>query len=356
MSEKIYLVGEVSEFSYEGSLEHIRNELTRHAAENEIEIYIHSPGGDVYEGVAIYNELKKSGKKIKTYGQGLVGSIATLIFLAADKGNRYMMPLTEFFIHNPWAFTVGDADELEKQSKDLKQIEDSIAQLYFKETGGILSIEEIKQLMKEQSFISADDAFKYGFASELINSQMLVESSIMMNANKISKSQLDIKMKNLKTTVANMLGIKNALAITTNEDGSYNIDGTIEVGEAVTVDEDPAPDGEHTFDGVTFRTEAGIITEIVEGEEEEETSEPLTAEDVQAMIDKSISSVSAQLTKMSEALMLVSKSVVGLRDEAPKHKPVQKDNRFSAEKSEDDKLNPSKLAEIRAKAKANKNK
>ena len=353
MAGKIYIVGEVSEWSYEASLQHIRNELSRHANETEIEIYIHSPGGDVYEGVAIYNELKNSGKKIKTYGQGRVGSLATLIFLAADKGNRYMMPLTEFFIHNPWAFTVGDADELEKQSKDLKQIEDSIAKLYFNETGGVLTIDEIKQLMKEQSFISANDAVKYGFASELINSQMLVESSIMMNANKISKSQLDTKMKNLKTTVAKMLGIKNALAITTNEDGSYELDGTIEVGEAVTVDGEPAPDGEHTFDGVTFRTEGGIITEIVEGEEEE-TSETLTAEDVQAMIDKSIGAISAQLTEMSEAMLLVGESVKNLRDAAPKHKPVQKDNRFSAPKADEDKLNPSKLAEIRAKAKANK--
>lgn len=353
MAGKIYIVGEVMEWSWEASLQHVRNELARHSSESEIEVYIHSPGGDVYEGVAMYNELKNSGKKIKTYGQGLVGSIATLLLLVADKENRHMMPLTEFFIHNPWGFTIGDAKEHEQQAKGLRQIEDSIAQLYFKETGGVLSLDEIKELMDKQTFISAEDAVKYGFASEITQTTELVQNSLMMMSakNQVNKLEIKNRMANLKTMLAGMLGGKKALTITTAEDGTVTVEGVIEVGEVVTVDGEPAPDGEHTFEGVTFITEGGVITEIVEAEESEEV---LTADAVQAMIDAAISAQNKKLDEMQDGILEIGKAFASLRNSAPNHKPVQKTNKFSSEVEDDKKVSPEKLAEIRAKIKNNK--
>ncbi|MGN0194404.1 MAG: head maturation protease, ClpP-related [Pseudoramibacter sp.] len=130
-------------------------------AEN-IDIHINSFGGDVSEGLAIYNTLINSGKHIRTFCDGFACSVASLIFMAGDE--RVMNELSLLMIHNPWTQTTGNADDMKKQAEVLEQISGILMAAYEK-TG--LSSDEIKSMMDAETWLDANDAKEKGFATEI---------------------------------------------------------------------------------------------------------------------------------------------------------------------------------------------
>ena len=133
----------------------------RKVAAPEVNVEINSPGGDVFAGLAIYNGLRNSGKKVNVKVLGIAASAASLVAMAGD---TIEMPENTFMmIHNPWTFAAGDADDLREQADLLDKIGDSLTSTYTRRTGK--SAEEIQTLLAAETWFTAQEAVDAGFAT-----------------------------------------------------------------------------------------------------------------------------------------------------------------------------------------------
>lgn len=130
---------------------------------NQIDVYINSYGGEVAEGLAIYNALRRHKAKVTTYCDGFACSIASVIFMAGDE--RIMNESSLLMIHNAWTMAIGNSAELRKQADDLEKITQASVEAYKGHSS--LSEEEIKALMNAESWILPEEALTYGFATSV---------------------------------------------------------------------------------------------------------------------------------------------------------------------------------------------
>lgn len=132
-----------------------------------INVYINSYGGEVAEGLAIYNALKRHKAKVTTYADGFACSIASVIFAAGDE--RVMSNTSLLMIHNAWSGVVGNSKDLRKQADDLDKINQASINAYM----NIVNIkeEELKELMDNESWLNADEALEKGFATKIIETE-----------------------------------------------------------------------------------------------------------------------------------------------------------------------------------------
>lgn len=146
---------------------------------DEIDVYINSYGGEVAEGLAIYNALRRHKAKVTTHCEGFACSIASVIFMAGDE--RIMNESSLLMIHNAWTFADGNAEQLRKQADDLDKITAASVTAY--KAHSTLSEEEIKALMDAESWILPEEALEYGFATS-------IEKSKTKNASQNAKKGL----------------------------------------------------------------------------------------------------------------------------------------------------------------------
>lgn len=130
---------------------------------DEIHVFINSYGGEVAEGLAIYNALRRHKAKITTYCDGFACSIASVIFMAGDE--RVMNEASLLMIHNAWTWASGNAEELRKQADDLEKITQASVEAY--KAHSSLSEDEIKELMNAETWILPSEALEYGFATKV---------------------------------------------------------------------------------------------------------------------------------------------------------------------------------------------
>jgi ATP-dependent Clp protease, protease subunit len=146
----------------------VKNLLEDIKDKNELNIYINSGGGSVFAGLAIYNMLKRSKAHKTVYVDGVAASIASVIALAGDKvvipSNAFMM------IHSPWTVSMGNAKDLRKMADDLDAIESGIMKVYEENLAEGVDIEEIKEMVKAETWLDGEEAAKY-FNIELANSK-----------------------------------------------------------------------------------------------------------------------------------------------------------------------------------------
>ena len=126
-------------------------------------VHINSYGGDVKEGLAIYNTIKNSGLNVTTICDGFACSIASVIFMAGE--NRIMNDASLLMIHNPWTIAIGNAEEMRKQADDLDIIAQASVEAY--KASSCLLDDEIHQLMDKETWILPEQAVEYGFATEI---------------------------------------------------------------------------------------------------------------------------------------------------------------------------------------------
>ncbi len=129
----------------------------------KINVYINSPGGEVFEGMAIYSFLKNHSAEVNVYIYGLAASIATIIALAGSK--TYIDDTAFFMIHDPWCYTEGNADSLIKEVELLRSLENTISDVYSGKTGK--TKEEILDLMHQETWFNAEEAIEAGFVDDL---------------------------------------------------------------------------------------------------------------------------------------------------------------------------------------------
>lgn len=149
----------------------IEEELNK-ANNKPLNIYINSNGGEVFEGFAIYNILKRySGYKTVVI-DGLAASIASVIAMAGDKVQ--MNTASMMMIHNASGACWGNAEDMKKVVQALEQINEVIRDVYKGRTN--LNDERLSELMDNETFMTAKECVDYGFADELIEAEMSEET------------------------------------------------------------------------------------------------------------------------------------------------------------------------------------
>lgn len=179
----VNIYGDITSWAYEDMGEFSAVTLSKRLAElgevSKINVYINSYGGEVAEGLAIYNALKRHKAKVTTYCDGFAASIASVIFMAGDE--RVMNDSSLLMIHNAWSLAIGNAEELRKQADDLDTITKASVVAY--KAHSTLSEEEIKDLMDKETWILPDEALEYGFATR-------IEKTENKSANQSAKMRL----------------------------------------------------------------------------------------------------------------------------------------------------------------------
>ena len=139
-----------------------RDELKEHPG--DVTVRVNSPGGDVSAGISIYNMLNEHEGNVTIKVDGLAASIASLIAMAGDK--IVMLPGSMMMVHNPWTFAAGNADDMAQVVEMLEKTGESMIPIYSARTGQ--SEEKIKELLKAETWLTAQDAVDLGFADEAI--------------------------------------------------------------------------------------------------------------------------------------------------------------------------------------------
>lgn len=153
--------------------ESIKNFLDEHK-NKDLNIYINSGGGSVFAGLAIYNMLKRHEGQKTVYIDGLAASISSVIALAGDK---VVIPNTaSFMIHKPWGWTSGNSNDFRKMANDLDSIEKCILNVYEENIKDGVSIDTIKQMVDEETWLTGEEACNY-FNVELEEEKNIVACS-----------------------------------------------------------------------------------------------------------------------------------------------------------------------------------
>ncbi|MCU7674946.1 Clp protease ClpP [Bacillus thuringiensis] len=139
-----------------------------------INLHVNSPGGSVFEGIAIYNMLKRHKAKVNVYVDALAASIASVIAMAGD--TIYMPKNSMLMIHNPWTWTEGNATELRKAADDLDRIGNSSKQTYLQKAGEKLTDEKLQEMLNAETWLSADEAYEYGLCDVVEEANQMAAS------------------------------------------------------------------------------------------------------------------------------------------------------------------------------------
>nr|WP_195365912.1 head maturation protease, ClpP-related [[Eubacterium] tenue] len=127
--------------------------------DKNLNIYINSPGGNVFAGIAIYNMLKRHKGYKTVYVDGVAASIASVIAMIGD---RIICPSNAYFmIHKPLLLTCGNANHLRERAETLDKLEEGILNIYQTKLQEGISIDTIKQLVNEETWLTGEDAVKY---------------------------------------------------------------------------------------------------------------------------------------------------------------------------------------------------
>jgi ATP-dependent Clp protease protease subunit len=245
--------------------------LDQHKESSNLTVKINSRGGDVQEGWAIYDLLVNSGKKIKTIGEGKIYSIATIIFLAGTE--REMMKNADGLIHNPFIppYTLADSyesEDLKKLAEGLEQEEEKILNFYAEKTG--TAKEKLKEYMKEDTKLSAEDMLSLGFATKIIEP---VKAYAYIKPNKFNMDEKTVKTFGEKLD-AIIAKISNFSRLATKDQTLTDKDGKElklekETG-APAVGDKASPDGTYTLaSGQTITVTAGSVSAVKDPEKSE---------------------------------------------------------------------------------------
>ena len=132
----------------------------------DIQLYINSPGGSVYDGLAIYDTMKYIKPDVQTIGIGLQASMGAFLLSSGTKGKRYLLPNARVMIHQPSSGTQGKVTDQEISLREALQLKENLAKMMAKNTGQ--KLDKVKADMERDYWMSADEAVKYGVADEVL--------------------------------------------------------------------------------------------------------------------------------------------------------------------------------------------
>ena len=137
-------------------------------AKKDIYFYINSPGGSVYDALAIYDTMQYVTNDVQTVGIGMQASAAAFLLSSGAKGKRFVLPTSTVMIHQPSSGTQGKATDMEISLKELLRVKEQLNQIMAKNTGQ--KIERIREDMERDKWLTATEAKKYGIVDDVITS------------------------------------------------------------------------------------------------------------------------------------------------------------------------------------------
>ena len=132
----------------------------------DISLYINSPGGIVYDGMAIYDTMNFIKPDVATYGIGLQASMGAFLLSSGAKGKRFCLPHAKVMIHQPSSGTHGKVTDMEIDMKETLEVKEMLAKIMAKNTGQKLA--KVKSDMERDYWMTPDEAVKYGLIDKVL--------------------------------------------------------------------------------------------------------------------------------------------------------------------------------------------
>ena len=132
----------------------------------DISLYINSPGGSIYDGMAIYDTMNFIKPDVATYGIGLQASMGAFLLSSGAKGKRFCLPHAKVMIHQPSSGTHGKVTDMEIDMKETLEVKEMLAKIMAKNTGQKLA--KVKSDMERDYWMTPDDAVKYGLIDKVL--------------------------------------------------------------------------------------------------------------------------------------------------------------------------------------------
>ena len=137
--------------------------------DEDIKLYINSPGGSVYDGLAIYDTIKFIKPDVQTIGIGLQASMGAFLLAAGTKGKRAILPNSRVMIHQPSSGTRGKVTDQEIDLKESLLLKERLAQILAENSGQ--NLDKLKNDMERDYWMSAEEAVEYGLADKIIQQE-----------------------------------------------------------------------------------------------------------------------------------------------------------------------------------------
>ena len=239
-----------------------------------LNLHINCVGGDVFEGMAIYNVLKKRTAETIVYIEGIAASMGSVVALAADK--VVMAENSLFMIHNAWGGAMGEAKELKKTANLLDKISNEIADIYIKKTN--LPYDRVKEMMDEETWLNADEAFELGFVDSISDAIKVAAKYDVSKFKNItdeeikSKLNINLKSKNMTDELKNWFNDKiEGIIARVKDDSNIDVEESATEVEVTISDEAEILNKFSELEG-NVATLSGSVTDL-EGEKETLTEE-----------------------------------------------------------------------------------
>ena len=136
--------------------------------DKDISIYVNTPGGSIYSGLAIYDTMQFIKPDIQTICVGIAMSMGSLLLTGGTKGKRFSLPNSRILIHQPSAGFEGQSTDIEIHAREILKVRERIDQIYAAHTGR--SEEEVRRDMERDRFFNAEQALEYGMIDRVLES------------------------------------------------------------------------------------------------------------------------------------------------------------------------------------------
>jgi ATP-dependent Clp protease protease subunit len=140
--------------------------LSHEDPDKMIQMYINSPGGQIYSGLAIYDTMKMIPNKISTVAVGVTASFGTVLLAAGTKGQRYALPHATIHMHQPLGGAEGQASDIEIQAREILRLKARLNQIMSDSTGQKLEV--IERDTDRNFYLEADQAVEYGLVDQVL--------------------------------------------------------------------------------------------------------------------------------------------------------------------------------------------
>ena len=202
---ELYIYGEIASFSWDDSstsANMFKSELDNIGEGTELNIYLNSPGGEVFEGIAIGNMIKRRKGKTKCIVDALAASIATVIAASCDEVVMYANSM--MMVHNALTAVYGNSKDLIKMAEDLDRITESIKETYLDKCKGKVSKDKFTELMDKETWLSAKEAYDLGLCDSIIEENRMVacaDPKVLKNYKNVPKKFKDSSFLNAQKPI-----------------------------------------------------------------------------------------------------------------------------------------------------------
>jgi ATP-dependent protease ClpP protease subunit len=307
-------------------------------------IALNTYGGDVDEGFAIYSALRRYAQEneveITTRCDGNCASIGTVIFLAGDK--RIASPFILPFIHNAWAYAMGDSKELKRIALNLEETSNMIANHYANHTD--LTVEEALELMGSDTYLSLEQMIEIRFATEIENISKPKALQRFEPKKQFNKNNMDKKKENILNKILEIFknepSIKNLIVYsdTNSEIDFYELNegDVVKVGDKAKIGDSDANGEVKTASGETYIFENGILLEVKEAE---------------AQASKEVEELKNEIAELKSQLSTINNSLVEITNHNNEFKALRTSLKALANSNNEEQENDEKTPLVKEKIK-----